>query len=465
MIKRRDFMKLLGAAVGGVMLPNCDGVFSSDGGPGGSLPNGYEMARVFSLESSLPDGVSGLDLIGSSRSDRVVQFLSGGLMMNDQSEIIFHCKDSRGARGWYAITMDYTTFSAPRAVSIRKLIREGDVLPDGKTVARVGNSDTNAMGSFATLAQTSDNLPSVYKTDGSSGALRRVAGFGDAVPEANGTFGGNIGNLSLDSRDNLLLTGHYADKDTGRSYDALYYLHGSQVDENGRILLRSDSLVPDADGVVNGVGIPCLHHDGHYVVQAQASHTSSSTEEDVSKSGVMTNFPTFLVKGRVDDSFSKELLAASPDLKLSSTARSRSQFENGDLIMGPRVGSDGLTAYVVHKANDRQVLYYGGSIVASTGYREADDTLVQTISAPVISEDGGLFYLLGTDHGMELWARAGGSSSCVLSAGVYGDHINGAKVNAIIHGTHSAQYDSQGRICFMVEFEDKTTSIVVGSPV
>ena len=466
MIKRRDFMKLLGAAVGGVMLPNCDGVFSSGGGSGSSLPNGYELSRVFSLGSSLPDGTSGLDITQASRSSRSVQFLSGGVMMNDRSEIIFHCLDNNEVAGWYALTMDYTSFSSPRAVAITKLVRQGDDLPDNTTVSSVGNAATNANGTFVTLVGNSDNLPGVYRKVTGSGTFERAAGFGDAVPEANGTFGGNISHLSMDSQDNLLLTGHYADQDTGRPYDALYYLHGGTVNENGRILLRSDSLVPDADDIICGIGIPCLHQGGYYVVQAHASHTASSTVEDAGRSdGSMAAYPTFLLKGRVDDVLDRQLLAGSTSLKVSSRARATAQFEDGNLIMGPRVGTGGLTAYVVHKDNGGQVLYFDGSAVASTGTRRDDGYLVQTISAPVISSGGELFFMLGTDHGMELWACADGNSYRILSAGVSGDYINGQKVNALVHGTHTQQTDSQGRICFLAEFEDQTTALVIGTPV
>ena len=467
MIKRRDFMKLLGAAAGGLLLPNCDGTGGSGDGSGAGLPNGYDMTAVFSSGGDLPEGASALDLLrNAGRSSRAIDFLSGGLMMNDQSEIIFHCKDNRGALGWYAITMDYSS-SSPRPLAIRKLMRQGDDLPDGGTVRRVGNSDTNSSGEFVTLAETSDKLPVVYHLAGGADAFERVAGYTDPVPGANGTFGGNISHLNMDHHGNILLTGHYADSDTGRSYDALFYLHEGRVNENGKVLLRNDSLVPDADGVICGIGIPCLHHVGNYVVQAQAAHPPYSTNpgQQDSMSGQMDAFPTCLIQGRVDDVFSQDLLAASTTLDVSPRVRALPSFEGGDLIMGPRVGPQAATAYVVHQADGGQVLFYSGKRVAQTGYRKSDDTLIQTICAPVISETGELLFLLGTDHGMELWARADGQSYRVLSAGVFGDYIGGKKLNAIVHGTHPTQTDSLGRICFLAEFEDNTTSLIVGVPV
>ena len=462
MINRRDFLKLMGAAVGGVALTGCGG--GSSGGDV-ALPNAFKMTPVFTTGMALPDSDQLLGLeTGQRGAARSLSFLSGAIMMNDRGEIFFHAKDGQGGLGWYVLQMDYSG-SSPAPVSVSKLIRTGDSLPDGSTVARVGNSDTNILGRFVTIVENSENLPHVYIQPERGSSFISLAGFNDPVPGANGTFGGNFVHLSLDDSDDLLLTGHYADQDEGRSYNALFYLKELQIDDSGKLLLRSDSLIPDSNDVISNIGIPCLNQK-QFVIQAQAEHTPSAVSSTTNdQSGLFSLQPTCLIKGHIDDPLGQELLVASDALDVSSGRSASAGFENGDLIMGPRIGPNGHTAYVVHMDDESQILYFDGREAASTGYRSIDDTLIQTISAPVISKKELLFYLLGTDHGQELWVSNGYFPGRVLSAGVNGDFVDGQRVNAIIHGAQPTQSDSYGRICFVAEFEDQTMALMLGTPV
>jgi hypothetical protein len=466
MQSRRDFLKLLGGAIGGVILSSCSG--GSGGGSTPSVANGFKFWPLFDIDQALP-GFTSIDLLSnpalaeSSSSWSPAKLLPGGVMMNENAQIIFFAKDELGRRGWYEMSVDFSK-EPPRVLSLTKLVREGDVLGDGETVAHVDNADTDNDGSFVVLVETGEKLPKLYiKRAGGSGLMEPVAGFKDSVPDGNGTFGGNFINLSLYDND-LLLTCHYADQGTGRSYEALFYLPGAQVDGNGQRLLRSDSLTPDANGIISGFGIPCLYQDGNYLVQA-ISLPSATSFSQIEGTGPFIPQPTLLIHGNVNDPGAESLLAASRELDVFTGAGVGDYVVSGDVIMGPRVGPGNSKAYVVHASDTDMSLYFEGGVIARTGEVLPSGATVYSISAPVIGEDGVLYYLLATDKGLELWGHGGGTSRLILAAGVYGDYINGKQVNSIVHGTHAKQADSQGRLVMVVGFGDGTSSIITGIPV
>src|SRR5437764_12708846 len=120
---RRDFLSLVGVALGGVILTRgsaygFDG--SGGGGAGGGaacLPNGYRVVRILTVE-------------GPGNPVGRIARLDGGVMINDHSEILFHARNTDGKYGVYELTMDYSG-SAPSVTGMRAVVEAGDTLPDG----------------------------------------------------------------------------------------------------------------------------------------------------------------------------------------------------------------------------------------------------------------------------------------------------------------------------------------------
>src|SRR5436305_1762596 len=86
---RRDFLSLVGVALGGVILTRGSAYGFDGGGGGGSaaaagaLPNGFRFYRILT--------------VGGNRQPvgRVAR-LDGGVMINDHSEIVFHARNTDG---------------------------------------------------------------------------------------------------------------------------------------------------------------------------------------------------------------------------------------------------------------------------------------------------------------------------------------------------------------------------------
>src|SRR5438067_7032344 len=98
---RRDFLSLVGVALGGVILTR-GSAYGFDGGrggghgsAGGSLPNGYRFYPILTVG-------------GNGRPVGRIARLDGGVMINDHSEILFHAANTEGGYGVYELTMDYS---------------------------------------------------------------------------------------------------------------------------------------------------------------------------------------------------------------------------------------------------------------------------------------------------------------------------------------------------------------------
>src|SRR5438067_13540298 len=94
---RRDFLGFLGAALGGMTLAAGDAGAQESGGAGagrpeaaalaaGPLPNGYRFFSIFT-----PDG--------QTHGLNQVRHVTGGVMINDHSEIVFHAPNNSGRHG------------------------------------------------------------------------------------------------------------------------------------------------------------------------------------------------------------------------------------------------------------------------------------------------------------------------------------------------------------------------------
>src|SRR4051812_23101457 len=125
---RRDFLSLVGVALGGVILTRgsaygFDG--SGGGGAGGgaaSLPNGYRFFRILTVQ-------------GTANPVGRIARLDGGVMINDHSEILFHARNTDGRYGVYELTMDYSG-AAPAIAGMRTVVEEAIRFPMGGPWAR-----------------------------------------------------------------------------------------------------------------------------------------------------------------------------------------------------------------------------------------------------------------------------------------------------------------------------------------
>lgn len=156
---RREFLRRLGGALGGVALGGAvlggGPVFGAAGGPGRGgtgrggrgrgvtlLAGGYTFYRVFTLGGENPFPFAPLTDINP------------GVMLTENNQILFHATNSQGQQGVYALNMNYDG-ATPSVSGGSKVVEVGDVLPaDGRPVNKIAVGDTNATGSYATVLGT-----------------------------------------------------------------------------------------------------------------------------------------------------------------------------------------------------------------------------------------------------------------------------------------------------------------------
>ena len=453
---RREFLKLMGGAIGGaVLLPyGC-----SDRGSGGNdtpLPNGYRFYRIIgSDQTAFPDLLQ----------------ITPGLMINDRNRILFYGQNrASDAYGLYEIQLDLAA-AEPKAVGFRTLAATGGRLtPSGRQqVGRILRADTNAAGQTAILLDTladgpgaakPDALASVY-IDSGDGRLERIVGFNDRAPDG-GRYGGAFGDLSLHDNADLLLVAQFSDQ-AGDNAQALFALPGAQP-SRGQIQLRTGTALQGrASALVSSLGLVDLNDAGNYTIQ-----TNVHTPQWRAGTGAAPEpAQAALLQGRV-----MQGLGAAPTNILSAPMPTGLSSDiQGAVILGPRAGAEDAAAWVTHMPNpgpttatEEQVLYYkhGGRVreVARAGGHSP----IHALSAPVLSRSGLLFYLqvnTAAKPGLELKVLGDGEPQTILAQG---DEVAGKTLSGIMYGFHAQQADIEGRIVVYAEFADGDTAILLGVP-
>ena len=443
---RRDFLKLLAASSGGLLLSSCGS--SSDGTSGGSFgggsggPNGYRFVPLINTGQTLPDG-------------RRLDNLLGGVLINGAGQILFHGSTPEGM-GLYELTPDYSILTESTdnpPVSLRKIVAQGDRLPGGEVALGIGVAVSNARRSHAVLVRHDQNTRTLYLEKNAAG-LSPVAGFRTPLPILGGLrLGGIFGDLDINEQDDLLVVDHFTRERRTASGQGLFLFKEGAVGGNSQLLLSTEDLLPEAQGAVSGLGLVDLNSLGSYVAHVQGPALLPLQPDDPPAQG--------LVQASIQDPLSAALLAA-PSSFLP-VPRGSSRFTPGSSVYGARLAQMSNTvAHIVHKTRDQQALYLNGQQLLQIGDVSPGGKPVRGFSGPVLSPEGSLFGVVITEEGHEL-ATLSRSGARVLLA--RGDSIGKRTVNSIVFGLHSDQVDGLGRLVFAGEFTDGSSAIVLGLPV
>lgn len=449
MSTRRDFLKVLGGALGTVVLT------SACGGGGGTLPpgvapipNGYRFFRILSSGDALPGG----DSLGG---------IPGSVSINNSNEIYFYGMDQQNINGYYELLMDYAG-SQPGVVQMRKVVREGDTLNDSKEVTQINMSVMNDQASVAAVLQTSDKLSGLYLEREKKG-FTPVAEFLSPLPGGGGTFGAAFGDVDIHTNDDILFVSHFSPSATAQSYQGLFYLPGGEVNQQGSILSSTRELIPGIDGTITGFGLVNLNAGGNYVTQSygitaadqqqqMSSATSGGPLDSASKS--------LLIQGQVNSQASKSVRVASPNLTLAKTGAATPA--SGEIMFAPRIGPNNDLAYINNTSATQQILNYKGTNVFSSGSISPLGATIVSMSAPVVGADGLLYTQAVTDKGLELIVNNGAESRTILAKD---DLLDGKPLQTFFFGFMPDQVDSSGRIVLTGDFADGTNSLIVGIPI
>ncbi len=446
---RRDFLKLMGAALGGVTLSSCGSSDGPSGGAGfyGALPSGYRYYRVFNIGEHLPNNA-------------VCDSLPGSAMINDRNEIYFHAAETNGEIGCYELVMDYSG-ERPTITSMRTVIHDGDQLPDGHRVKRIRQSDISRHGTFVTVARLEGTSGQGVYLEKRKGFFSRVVGFLDKIPGKNGIFSQAFGDVDVHDNNDILLAARFTYNETNRPHQGLFFFPGGQNDKQARLVAFDSDLTPDADGIIRSFGLVDLNDGGNYVVQANVQYAGLGTSE--TKQPASDSFGTALFMGNTAADAPSTLLAPAKAMGVSPAAKASGLLSSaGDVIYGPRIGSFQNPAHIVHLSENDLALYYNGVLVLQTGDLSPNGYPVSTFGAPVIGDEGLLYYTIATSDDVELCAYNGNDNITILSRG---DAIeDGSVVNDITFGMQTEHVDMHGKLCFIAEFEDASSAVVVGIP-
>ena len=308
------------------------------------------------------------------------------VMINERPEIVFCAVDSEGAKGYYRLSMDFSG-KRPQIVSSHKVVRVGDMLADSLSVVKIHNVDLNDAGTFAAILATNDNLSGIYLARQGSG-LEPTVRANDSTPEVEASFGSRFLDVDIHDNDNMMFVSHYAYKTKGGSGQGLFHLPGGELGARGDLLLSTGEDIPEATGVVNGLGLIDMHDDGNYVLQA-FGHDSGNVSATAKRQGQPA---TMLIKGNVREPLSRTLRGLSPSIMVGKSAAARLGFSYGEMNYGPRIGIGGRIASVHQIGEHDLVLMYEGVQIASTRGASPLGNIITGLGAPVIGEDSIVYY-------------------------------------------------------------------------
>lgn len=467
-VTRRDFLKVMGGALGGVALTTGGGIGNAAGGSLGTIPNGYTFYRVWTAN----DGVSWPGDPGFPNP--VGDLTAVSMMAGDTPFIYFHGQLTQAATDsstnlgpgatppdtLFLVSVDYTR-TPPVVTDLFVWVFQGFVLdspnivgvPESQLplqISRIGTGDTNALGHYATTLTAIDlnatvalkNVPGVYLIQPETRTWSRVARFGDPAPDG-GQYGGIFGDVALADDDSVTFVASTTQSAHGSPGASQALVVASpQRPKASRVLLRAGDLLPGTNAVIRSFGLVDVASDGGFVIQASA----------VRADGLDRRPGTALIQGDLQQSISSyQLLAASPHL---TGLRGRNRdVVLGDTILGARIARGGIVGQVTHTTSHLHGLTFrtrrGATLLSRTGLLRGGRT-VASLSAPVVSDSALVYETELLDDGSTVLTVSDGQTTQTLLKS--GDYVQGRQITEILHGYHPRQTDSSGRLAFGAEF-------------
>jgi hypothetical protein len=492
---RREFLKQMGVALGGVALTGGGAISPLFGQT--PLPSGYNFYRVWTagvpIINEIPNPVSSLGaavMLGSFQAEG-----------KPQSDVIyFHGRTTEKAhagspQALFRAQIDYSSPSKPLVKNLFTVVAEGDSLTQVDGVPRdqlpivvgsLGIGSANSTAHYATTITVDDYgatnnenysvpakaAPGVYLLDPQFG-WSKVARLGDTPPDSpDGTsYGGFFGDVHLNEDNTVDFVAATTDVPPPPGLGAAArrssvpwtvathaLIHSSPENPgNSYIVLKTGDRLPGTAAVVESIGLFNAIHGELFVAQVNARRLD-----------ILNALPgTAVVRGRLQRGGGAagppnlDLLTGSPGLFKNGLPTDRDTLL-GETFIGPRIGFGGLTAIVTH---DSVSVPSGGSLDLqrlSTWGRQgrelifrAGDVNADSASAmggPVVSPTTGLTYVIRVlaDGSTELVVFSqDGNEKVILRSG---DVVQGYPITEILHGYHPAQVDPQGRLAFAAEF-------------
>ena len=458
MKSRRDFLKLMGMAMG-ASLSGCGS--SSDVFAVGNTnltPIAYRYIKLIKSGDPLPGGArlaSRLAYSLDSTGDEPPPFM-GAVSLTDSRHVYFHALDENQNRGIYRIDVDDDGARS----EVKEIIREGSVLPDGTVVKDFSDGDVNNGDDFLITVENPEGTYSIQYSDGG-------ASFRSVVKS-----GGSLGNVklaedidqyqSVADDGNVLFVAEFMDDEGDCQGEGLFLMPAGQPEQTERLLAKGD-LLPGTSSVIETFGAAEIISGGVYIVQGSARPTSGP---DPSGRPL-----TFLLRGTIGQT---------PELLLLDPALGRTeQALRAGCLMCPRLGPNGAGFVLQTTIPDQTQLWVVGPSTPRSSRRlgRAADisggqggrtqlsprgARILSILPPVFGPNGLLYFEVFTQQGMEIVVWDGSDAYTLLARG---DVVDGKTVETIIFGALPDCVNANGDFAAIVEFDDGETDVYLGIPV
>ena len=442
MHNRRDFLKLLGFALG-ASLTGCGSSGGSGvvgGTPGsGSLANGYQFTPLVTTGGTLPNR----SVILAQAADDELPFM-GPVSVNDLRHVSFHATDQSSRNGVYRI--DYQEGGRP-TTAVKLVLKEGQALADGSVVDDISPGAVNNSDDCAYVVRDTEGKQSLQFGEGGENFQKFLTPYDDVTGEVR-LYGALHPEVSVSDKGDVMICCNYREPDGYCRGEGLFYIPAKTKTQAQRVLSKED-LLPGTNASISSFGIFDIDSSGNYLVHGSARPLENAPEDGVPL--------TYLLQGRVGET--PETLFAHPSLGGASSIP-------GTIFMAPRLDSTGYGA-VIQESSDKTALYLNKTKLLDADL-EAGGTLsprghkIISMFPPVFGPRGILLVQAFTEAGSEIIASAGGSLVTLLAEG---DRVAGKVVNSLMFGVSPRSVNSHGELVTVAYFTDGTASILLGTPI
>lgn len=468
MQSRRDFLRLLSMALG-ASLTGCgsdSGAQSSDGtfaaGPPGEedlIPLAYEYVPIIKSGDALPGGVrlaeKGIRYALFSNGESPPPFM-GAVVVTDSRHIYFHALDDQGTRGIYRVDVDDKYGRS----ECKKVIREGDRLPDGTVVTDFSDGDVNNGDDFVVGVVDPDGINSIQCAAG-GGNFAPLVKSGSGL--ANVRLGEDIcQNQAISDDGNVLFVADYLNSEEDVLGDGLFVMPAGRP-QAAQLVLPSQSLLPRTTCPIQTLSTTEIGPGGRYLVQG-----SAATGVGLGSADASGRPQTFLLSGTVGQT--PRLLAVD-----SALGGGGAGVATGSVYMCPRMNFRTQAAgFIVQIDDDRTQLRVndtavcGADLTGNRGTLSPRRSPILTMLPPVFGPGNQVFFQVFTADGMEivLWDGSFREGRPRLTTVLRrGQVVNGKTVETILFGCLPEAVNSRGEFVAIVEFTDGETDIFLGCPV
>ena len=440
MQSRREFLKLLGLAVGATFTGCGSSGTDSFAVSNTQLPLAYRFVPLVNAGTVLPRSSS----ILAQAVDDGPPFL-GGVMVNDLRHVCFHANDQAQRKGVFEVDYDADGNTAP----IKHLLQEGDVLEDGSVIDDISGGYLNNDDEAVFVVNDADGVACMQVSRGLD-SFETFFGEYDTISDGGQLDGDMQPEVGLADNGDLLFVCCGKNEEGIDVGESLYYLPKDTASQTTMLLSEND-MIPGTSCAFRSFGFAEIDSNGTYLVQGCAAPLEADLTSEAS-SGL-----TYLAMGRIGED--PEILVADPSLGISDAIQ-------GTVMMAARMGQLGC-GFICQTDSEHTQLYLDKQMLLQsasdgTGSLSPRNQPIVSFFPPVFGPDGLMLVQVFTTTGTEILAYHNQRFSTLLARG---DLIGGKQIEMILFGCLPHAINVHGEFVAVVEFTDGESAVILGMPV